>query len=207
MIELLQRHRLVALADVALFALDQVNKADVVQTLALGSSWPGDGVFRITHIGNTGSAFGLFDGQNLVLTLLSVLGIGVLVLFYRSHPSPGLLVRLSLGLMLAGAFGNLTDRLMRGYVTDFIDIGPWYIFNVADASIVTGVIILAVTIVRAEPAPAAAEVEPPELPEESGAGEPVAAAESAPAAAEPEPLETGEPVAAAESPNDDHPAA
>ncbi len=179
MVALLQRHRVVALAAVALFALDQVTKAVVVQTLARGASWPVDGFFRITHIGNTGSAFGLFDSQNGVLAVLSVLGIGVLVLFYRSHPSPGLLVRLSLGLMLAGAFGNLTDRLVRGYVTDFIDIGPWYIFNVADASIVTGVIILAVTILRGGPEPAAAEPEPPE---------------------------TGEPVAAAESPTDEHPA-
>ena len=178
MIALLQRHRFVLLLAVALFALDQVTKAVVVQTLARGASWPADGFFRITHIGNSGSAFGLFDGQNFVLTIASVLGIGVLVLFYRSHPSPGLLVRLSLGLMLAGAFGNLIDRLVRGYVTDFIDIGPWYIFNVADASIVTGVIILAVTIMRAEPAPAAAEPGPPESSEQLGAGEPVAAAES-----------------------------
>ena len=172
-----QRHRFVALLAVAVFALDQATKAVVVQTLALGRSWPADGYFRITHIGNSGSAFGLFDGQNLVLTILSVLGIGVLLLFYRSHARPSLLVRLSLGLMLAGAFGNLVDRLVRGYVTDFIDVGPWYIFNVADASLVTGVIILAVTIVRAEPAPAPAEPDPPEAPEQLGAGEPVGAAE------------------------------
>ncbi len=174
MIALWQRHRFVALLAVAIFALDQGTKAVVVQTLALGRSWPADGYFRITHIGNSGSAFGLFDGQNLVLTIASVLGIGVLLLFYRSHPNPSRLVRLSLGLMLAGASGNLVDRLVRGYVTDFIDVGPWYIFNVADASLVTGVIILAVTIVRAEPAPAPAEPEPPE---QLGAGEPVAAAE------------------------------
>ena len=169
MIALWQRHRFVALLAVAVFALDQATKAVVVQTLALGHSWPADGYFRITHIGNSGSAFGLFDGQNLVLTIASVLGIGVLLLFYRSHPNPSLLVRLSLGLMLAGASGNLVDRLVRGYVTDFIDIGPWYIFNVADASLVTGVIILAATIVRAEPAPAPAEPEPPE---QLGVGEP-----------------------------------
>ena len=177
MISLWQRHRFVVLLAVAVFALDQATKAVVVQTLALGRSWPADGYFRITHIGNSGSAFGLFDGQNLVLTIASVLGIGVLLLFYRSHPNPSLLVRLSLGLMLAGAFGNLVDRLVLGYVTDFIDIGPWYIFNVADASLVTGVIILAVTIVRAEPARAPAEPDPPEAQEQLDAGEPVAAAE------------------------------
>ncbi len=168
---LFQRHRFVVLLAVALFALDQATKAVVVQTLARGESWPADGFFRFTHIGNSGSAFGLFDGQNFALVIASVLGIGVLVLFYRSHPHPGLLVRLSLGLMLAGAVGNLVDRLVRGYVTDFIDVGPWYIFNVADASIVTGVIILAVTIVRADPAPPAAEPEPVALSEQRGEGE------------------------------------
>ncbi len=171
MIALFQRHRFVVLLAVALFALDQATKAVVVQTLARGESWPAAGFFRFTHIGNSGSAFGLFDDQNVVLTIASVLGIGVLVLFYRSHPHPSLLVRLSLGLMLAGAFGNLVDRLVRGYVTDFIDVGPWYIFNVADASIVTGVVILAVTIVRADPAPPAAEPEPVALSEQRGEGE------------------------------------
>ena len=160
MIAFQQRHRFVVLVAAALFALDQGTKAVVVQNLALGHSWPDEGFFRITHSANSGSAFGLLDGQNVLLTIASAVGIGVLVLFYRSHANPGLLVRLSLGLMLAGAFGNLTDRLVRGYVTDFVDIGPWYIFNVADASIVTGVIILAVSIVRPEPAPASAEPEP-----------------------------------------------
>ena len=49
--------------------------------------------------------------------------------------------------MLAGASGNLTDRVFRDHVVDFIDIGPWWIFNLADASIVTGLIILGVTVV------------------------------------------------------------
>ncbi len=156
---------------VLIFVIDQFSKFLVRDQLVFHESFPRDGFFRFTHIWNSGSAFGLFDGQNFALVIASVLGIGVLVLFYRSHPHPGLLVRLSLGLMLAGAFGNLTDRLMRGYVTDFIDIGPWYIFNVADASIVTGVIILAVTIVRADPAPPAAEPEPVALSEQRGEGE------------------------------------
>lgn len=159
----LLRHRFIVLVALAMFGLDQVTKFFVVQELPLRSSWPAEGFFRITHIANSGSAFGLFDGQNLVLTIASLVGIGVLILFYRSHPNPGLLVRLSLSLMLAGALGNLTDRLVNGHVTDFIDIGPWYIFNVADASIVTGVIILAATILRSEPAvlsPETASVEP-----------------------------------------------
>lgn len=144
---LLARHRFLILVALAAFALDQITKAIVVASVARGSSWPTEGFFRVTHIGNTGSAFGLFDGRNSMLIAASFIGLGVLVYFYRSHPNPGLLIKGSMGLMLAGAFGNLTDRVFRDHVVDFIDIGPWWIFNFADASIVTGLIILGVTVV------------------------------------------------------------
>ncbi|MFQ6028790.1 MAG: signal peptidase II, partial [Dehalococcoidia bacterium] len=68
------------------------------------------------------------------------------------HPSN--LLRLSLSLQLGGAFGNLVDRLRLGWVTDFIDIGPWPVFNIADASIVTGLVLLGWILTRpAKPAP------------------------------------------------------
>lgn len=131
--------------------MDQITKYIVIQALPLGASWPREGFFRITHVANTGSAFGLFGGQNAVLAIAALLGIGVLVLFYRTHPNPSLLVRMSLGLMLAGALGNLTDRIRIGWVTDFIDIGPWYIFNVADSAIVTGIVILGASMLFQSP--------------------------------------------------------
>ena len=143
----LARHRFLILVALAAYTLDQITKAVVVANVARGASWPTDGFVRITHIGNTGSAFGLFDGRNSLLIVASFIGLGVLVYFYRSHPNPGLLIKGSMGLMLAGAFGNLTDRVFRDHVVDFIDIGPWWIFNFADASIVTGLIILGVTVV------------------------------------------------------------
>ncbi len=139
----LSKYRVVILVFLLVYSLDRVTKYLVVHNLSLGQSWPSHcGFFCITYIANSGSAFGLFGGQNMLLTFASLIGVGVLILFYRTHPSPGLLVRLSLGLMLAGALGNLTDRVLLGQVTDFIHVGPWYIFNVADSSIVTGVIIL-----------------------------------------------------------------
>ena len=144
---LLHRHRFLILVMLEAFALDQITKAVVVAKVARYTSWPETGFFRITHIGNTGSAFGLFDGRNSFLILASFIGLGVLVYFYRSLPNPGLLIKGSMGLMLAGAFGNLTDRIFRDHVVDFIDIGPWWIFNFADASIVTGLTNLGLTVV------------------------------------------------------------
>ena len=141
----LARNRFLLAVMVAAFGLDQLTKLIVIKNVVRGTSWPDTGFFRITHIGNTGSAFGLFDGQNFTLIITSFVGIGILVYFYRVNPNPGLLVRGSLGLMLAGAFGNLTDRVVNGHVTDFIDIGPWWIFNLADASIMSGITGLAIS--------------------------------------------------------------
>ena len=134
---------LALLSLVALVLLtDQLSKSLVREFLALRESFPAEGFFRISHTYNTGSAFGLFQGQNSPLILASLVGVTVLVLIYYSQPRPSLLLRLSLGLQLGGAAGNLLDRALLGHVTDFMDVGAWPVFNVADASIVTGLVVL-----------------------------------------------------------------
>lgn len=125
------------------FLVDQFSKFLVRTFLPdRGASFPSDGFFRITHVHNTGSAFGLFQDQNLPLIIASLVGIAVLVMIFQSQPRPGHLLRLSIGLQLGGASGNLLDRFLLGHVTDFADVGAWPVFNVADASIVTGLVIL-----------------------------------------------------------------
>lgn len=130
-----------------LFALvlvaDQLTKWLIRAFLELRESVPDDGFFRLTHTYNTGSAFGLFRDQNFPLILVSIVGITILILIYRSQRQPGNLLRLSLGLQFGGAAGNLLDRIRFGHVTDFVDVGSWPIFNVADASIVLGLGMLA----------------------------------------------------------------
>jgi signal peptidase II len=128
--------------------LDQFSKYLVRELLPFGVSFPDRGFFRFTHAHNTGSAFGLFQGQNTPLIFISFVGIIVLALIYQSQSRPSNWLRLSLGLQLGGAFGNLLDRLRLGFVTDFIDIGPWPVFNLADASIVTGLLLLAWIFLR-----------------------------------------------------------
>ena len=124
------------------FSLDQVSKALVRHSLLPGESIPRDGLFRIVNSYNTGSAFGLFPDQTLFLIVASIVGIVILLVVYRSHPFAGYPIRLSLGMQIGGAVGNLVDRVREGRVTDFIDVGFWPIFNVADAAIVTGIILL-----------------------------------------------------------------
>jgi signal peptidase II len=131
------------LALAAVFAADQVTKAVVRSNLRPLESWPDTGFFRFTHAWNTGTAFGLFQDYGNILTVVSLFAMVILFVFYRSAGSPSLLLRLAFGMQLGGAFGNLLDRLRMGYVTDFIDVGPWPIFNIADSSIVVGISFMA----------------------------------------------------------------
>ena len=130
--------------------LDQFSKFLVRDRLVFRESFPIDGFFRFTHTHNTGSAFGIFQDQNTPLILVSFLGVAILVMIYRSQKVPSALLRLSLGLQMGGAVGNLLDRLRLGHVTDFVDVGTWPVFNVADASIITGLVILAYIFLIAE---------------------------------------------------------
>ncbi len=145
---------------ILVFFLDQFSKYLVREFLLLYESFPAQGFFRITYTFNTGSIFGIFQGQNTAFILVSFVGVGVLLLLYRSQRFPTNLLRISLGLQLGGAFGNLLDRVRLGHVTDWVDIGPWPVFNVADASIVTGLVLLAWIFITAERSRPATSLEP-----------------------------------------------
>ena len=136
------RDRLLLATVPTVLAIDQLSKYIVRNSLDLYESWPREGIFRITYGTNTGTAFGLFPNQTVFLIAASVLAIGFLFYFYRTHALPHTLLRLAIGLQLGGAFGNLTDRIWSGAVVDFIDVGRWPVFNLADSSIVVGIALL-----------------------------------------------------------------
>ncbi len=148
---------LLAALILVVFITDQMTKAWVRASLIEGASRPREGFLRITHVSNTGSAFGLFPNQTLFLLIASLVGIAVLLIFFRRQAGRGFMVRASLGLQLGGAAGNLVDRITLGKVTDFIDVGAWPVFNLADASIVTGIVILAWLLLRSPKATPVAE--------------------------------------------------
>ena len=132
----------IVLAMAATFAADQLTKYLVRESLRLGESWPATGFFRFTYGTNSGTAFGLFPDQTVLLTIASVAAIGFIIYFHRTHGGRDWISKLTIGLLLGGAFGNLIDRVVAGEVTDFIDVGPWPIFNIADSSIVVGIALL-----------------------------------------------------------------
>ena len=141
-----QRDWILLLTIVAVFVADQLTKFAVKGTMRLGESWPSEGLIRITHGANTGTAFGLLPNQTLFLIFASIIAIGFLVYFYRAYALPRPILRLAIGLQLGGAFGNLFDRVAFGAVTDFIDVGWWPIFNIADSSICVGMATLIIVL-------------------------------------------------------------
>ncbi len=105
-------------------------------------------IFTFTYTTNTGVAFGLFKDLGPIFVGVAVVVIAAIVIYQREVPQEAWLVRVALGLQLGGAAGNLVDRLRVGHVTDFIHFHFWPVFNVADMSIVGGVILLAFTMLR-----------------------------------------------------------
>jgi signal peptidase II len=121
-------------------ALDQATKEVIRASLARGESWPDpDWFIRIRHVTNTGAAFGILQEQTLFLIIMAFIGLAAIYLYYRYPPFEHGIVPVALGMMLGGAAGNLIDRIRLGWVTDFIDVGPWPTFNVADSSITIGI--------------------------------------------------------------------
>ena len=101
-----------------------------------------DPVARIVHWNNTGAAFGMLQGYNPVFTILAVLVSLVIIYYFPRISSNDWPLRLALCLQLGGAVGNLVDRITVGQVTDFISVGTFPVFNVADSSISIGVVVL-----------------------------------------------------------------
>ena len=151
---------------------DQATKYLVASNLPLGGTWsPLTGplpLFQIVHAYNTGAAFGLFKNFGVVFMVVAFVVIGAILFYARRLPASQQLIGTALGLVLGGSLGNLIDRLRLGQVLDFIDIGigttRWYTSNLADASIVLGVILLGLAMLREERHPKSATPNVPELP-------------------------------------------
>jgi signal peptidase II len=151
-----RRLALVAGIAVLVFALDRVTKIWVQQNVPLyeGRNVVGEYV-RIVHTQNTGAAFGLLPERTTLLSVLSVLAVLAIVYYYRRFANSSPLVTATLGMQLGGAFGNLLDRVTQGYVVDFIDVGlvpgpRFWAFNVADSSIVLGILLVTLLLWREE---------------------------------------------------------
>lgn len=129
-------------------ALDQWTKWWVRENIEYAGQWLPEGLMwlspyaRVVHWYNSGAAFGMFQNGNLVFIILAFIVIGAILYYYPSVEAEDWTLKLAMGLQLGGAAGNLIDRLLMGKVTDFISIGAFPVFNIADASISVGVVVL-----------------------------------------------------------------
>ncbi len=131
-----------------IIALDQWTKWLVRENIEFGAQWLPEWLSwlspyaRIVHWYNSGAAFGMFQNGNLVFTILAFVVIIAIIYYYPRVELEDWSLKLAMGFQLGGAAGNLVDRLLVGKVTDFISIGTFPVFNVADSSISVGVIVL-----------------------------------------------------------------
>jgi len=134
----------------AAIAADQLTKLIVASELTLDQGLHVVGPFSIHHVQNSGIAFGLFASATPVVTALTALAVGWMLLFFARSGSRHPVLPVALGLLIGGSTSNLIDRIRLGHVTDFLDLRYWPAFNLADSFIVVGVGILFVALLLGE---------------------------------------------------------
>ncbi|NWG06240.1 MAG: signal peptidase II [Chloroflexi bacterium] len=151
--KLIEKYDMMLLIAGVIVLLDQWTKWLVRTNIPTSASWLPDSLewlnpyARIVNWYNTGAAFGMFQGGSMVFTVLAFIVIGAIIYYFPQVEKSDWTLRVAMSMQLAGALGNLIDRLMQdGRVTDFISVGNFPVFNVADSSITVGTIILLIGV-------------------------------------------------------------
>lgn len=130
----------------AVLFMDQLSKIGIIWIL--GSARQGVIpllLFDLRMVHNRGAAFGMLQGHQEIFIGVALVTLGAAVLYlYRMKPDRQM--QLIMGMIAGGALGNLVDRALYGYVIDFVDLGWWPVFNLADSAIVIGACLLAIKI-------------------------------------------------------------
>lgn len=149
MISLLRKYGFLFAVSGTIVALDQWTKGLIRSNLPSGVRWLPEGFEWLSPYAsfvnwhNTGAAFGMFQGGSMVFTVLAFIVIGAIIFYFPQVEKKEWYLRIALSMQLGGAIGNLLDRLTQnGRVTDFISIGTFPVFNIADASISVGTAVL-----------------------------------------------------------------
>lgn len=141
---------------IGLISIDQIIKFTVINTIYNSSVTVIKGILDLTYIENTGGAFGIWNNNTKIFIIVNIVVIAIVVKFIISKKKEiSTYVLISLGLILAGGIGNLIDRIVRGFVVDYIDFNPlikYPVFNIADVCVVIGCgaigIILVIDVIK-----------------------------------------------------------
>lgn len=145
----------IIILSIVLLVIDQVSKILAVKLIDINSSIEViKSFFYLTYTHNTGAAFSILTGQRLLLILVAIVILVVIFNYLRKNEVEGKIDTLAFSLIIGGSLGNLLDRIVRGYVIDFLDFKifgyNFPVFNLADTFIVIGVFLLLITIIRKE---------------------------------------------------------
>ncbi len=138
----MKRNHLIFFGIVALiFLLDQAIKYCIRSKIALGGSvLVIPNIFHLTNFKNTGAGFSILQDQTLILIFISLMVVGYILFSLDKIMQRKPLFQYLVALVLGGALGNLYDRIVFGYVTDFLDFQVWPVFNIADSALSIGIL-------------------------------------------------------------------
>jgi signal peptidase II len=133
--------KLILFVSLPLYVLDQVTKWLVLRFISTDEFVPViPGLFYLVQVHNTGAAFGMLKDNNVFFMILASAALVLLAIFARRGAFVDSPTRMGAALLASGIVGNLTDRILHGYVIDFLDVilpwyGHWPAFNIADSAI------------------------------------------------------------------------
>ncbi len=133
-------------------AIDQLVKTLIRTGMTYRQSIPViKNVLHISYVKNTGMSFGMFSGMNLVFIIIVTIIVLVIIVFERMGKMKTPAERFFFGMILGGAVGNLIDRYLFGYITDFIDFRIFPVFNIADSCVCVGAFFLFIIYFKRQP--------------------------------------------------------
>ncbi len=132
-----------------IFILDQLSKRLVLNYLKDIREMPiFKNILHFTYVENRGAAFGIMQNKKWFFIILTILVIAFIVIYFREDKGYPRVMMIGLSLIVGGAIGNLVDRIVYGFVIDFIDFRIWPVFNIADMAIVIGQILVAYIVLK-----------------------------------------------------------
>ena len=149
----MKRKVTVPIVIVALIALDQWVKFEIVKNIQLGEVKPFiPKIVSLTYLRNTGAAFSILENQQWLFAVITLVVIGAAIWYLSKHIKGSVWLLSSLSLIIAGGIGNFIDRVRQGFVVDMfqLDFINFAIFNVADSYLTIGVMVLVVMMLKEE---------------------------------------------------------
>ncbi|EUB25837.1 signal peptidase II [Streptococcus sp. AS20] len=149
----MKRKVMVPIVIVALIALDQWVKFEIVKNIQLGEVKPFlPKILSLTYLRNTGAAFSILENQQWLFAVITLVVIGAAIWYLSKHIKGSVWLLSSLSLIIAGGIGNFIDRMRQGFVVDMfqLDFVNFAIFNVADSYLTIGVLVLIVMMLKEE---------------------------------------------------------